>query len=411
MLGIAILLWANLPLDDGEQRRPKPLIAGIAGAVIGVSLYGYSAIRIFLPCFLVGLLIVNWSGWIRCLASRDGRVALVALAGAVTVLFGPLLWSHLNDPAISERARILGWIWQESDSIVVKVSKIITRYLDHYGLDFLFVTGDRDPALSPPKGFGLFHWYDLPLITVGIVMLARAFKASRAARVMWLWFALYPAGDILFPHVSSHSLRSLAGVGCLTLVSALGAVRTGNWLWRLQHKGLRFSLVSIVSAGILISNVYFIKEYFGADFARQKSSLIVFGADIFAAAKWLQPRLPQAAAVFVTGQAAHPDIVTLVGLNYDPQRWFGEARDLVRGPLPDGRFNDAYLYLRYGKIFFLLTESSFSALNQLSHNERPDRVIFIVRPGELGLERYASPVQEIRGPAGEKRLWIFDLNL
>ena len=115
--------------------------------------------------------------------------------------------------------------------------------------------------------------------------------------------------------------------------------------------------------------------------------------------------------MFVTGQAAHPDIVTLVGLNYDPHQWFQESRELVRGPLPDGRFENAYIYLRYGKIFFLLTESSITALNELSQNDRPDRVIFIVRPGELALERHARPVCEIRDPDGQPRLWIFDLHL
>jgi hypothetical protein len=121
--------------------------------------------------------------------------------------------------------------------------------------------------------------------------------------------------------------------------------------------------------------------------------------------------LPEVAAVFITGQAAHPDIVTLVGLQYDPHQWFRETREFVRGPLPDGRFANAYLYLRYGKVYFLLTETSIVALNQLSQNNRPDRVVFIVRPGELGLERYARPVYEVPGADGKPTLWIFDLQL
>lgn len=411
LASIAALLWANLPLDDREERRPRPVIAGLAGAAIGISLYGYSAIRIFLPCFLAGVLVVTWRGWRVFFASREGKAAIALLVVTLAIFFGPLVWSHLNDPAINERARILGWIWNESDSIAQKSGKVLLRYLDHYGPNFLFLTGDRDPSLSPPRGFGLLHWHDLPLILIGIASLVLAFRKSRAARVLLLWLVLYPVGDILFPHVSSHSLRSLAGVGCLTLIAALGVVKAALWLRALGRRGVAILLASILSGVVLFANIHFMREYFGEEYLQEKSSLFIFSADLQEAARWLKPRLPEATEVFVTGQAAHPDMAMLFGLNYDPREWFREPRELIRGPLPDGRFKDAYIYLGYGKIRFLLNESVTAALSQLPKNDRVDRVIFIVRPGELGLERHARPVQEIRGVNGEPRLWIFAMQM
>ena len=410
LLSVATLLWANLPLDD-EDQRPRPIVAALAGVMLGASCYGYSAVRAFLPCFMIGVVGVNWRAWRKTLMSRDGIGAMGAFIAGGLILFGPLLWSHLADPLIGERARILGWVWSESDSPIEKAAKVLVRYLDHYSLDFLFLTGDRDPALSPPEGFGLFHRYDLPLIIVGLVALIRLVKKSRAARNLLVWFLLFPIGDVLFPHVSSHSLRSSVGVICLVLISAFGAVQAGLWLRALGQKSLNVSATAVIALIILISQSYFFLGYFGPEFNRHKSSLIVFGADIFQAAAWLKPRLAEAAAVFITGNAAHPDIVMLVGLEYDPLRWFREPRQLVRGPLPDGRFQDAYIYLSYGKIHFLLGEESMRALNRLSQNDQPDRVILIVRPGELGLERYARPVHQIRGANGQAKLWIFDLQL
>jgi 4-amino-4-deoxy-L-arabinose transferase-like glycosyltransferase len=410
LLSIAALLWANLPLDN-QERRPRPIVAGVAGAIIAASCYGYSAVRAFLPCFMIGLLAVTWPAWRKALKSRDGIYAVAAFVVAGMLLFGPLLWSHLTDPEIGERARILGWVWHESESPIERAVKIIARYLDHYSLDFLFLNGDRDPALSPPAGFGLFHWYDLVFMSVGLVALIRGSKTGAAARIVLVWLALYPVGDILFPHVSSHSLRSLAGVSCLVLISAFGAVQAGRRLWSVRQKNIRIGLAAGALLIVLISHGYFVHGYFGAEFRQHKSSLIVFGADILEAATWLKPRLQDFAAVFITGQAAHSDIVTLVGLEYEPQQWFREARDLVRGPLPDGKFANAYVYLRYGKIYFLLTEASITALNQLAQNDRPDRVILIVRPGELGLERHARPVHVIHQSDGQATLWIFDLEI
>ncbi len=60
---------------------------------------------------------------------------------------------------------------------------------------------------------------------------------------------------------------------------------------------------------------------------------------------------------------------------------------------------------------FLHTESSLDAVKELSQNGRPDRVIFVLRPGELDLDKYARPVYEIRDAEGQAVLWIFDLYL
>lgn len=103
-------------------------------------------------------------------------------------------------------------------------------------------------------------------------------------------------------------------------------------------------------------------------------------------------------------------MATLIGLLYDPHR-FRETRELVPGPLADGSFNAAHLYLRYGKINFLLTEASITALNQVPQYDRADRLMFIARPGESGLERHAQPVYEVRIAHGQAKLWIFELQL
>ena len=411
MMCLASLLWANMPLDDDEQRRPMPFRAIVAGILLGIAPYGYAAVRLFLPIFCLGIVLVTWRAWWTRFRTQEGALAIGAMLVSGSIIFGPLLWKHVTDPAISERAQILGRVWGHSDTIDVKIGKVASRYFDHFGLDFLFLTGDQDPALSPPPGMGLFQWYDMPLMLIGLAATIRCCKTSRAARVLLVWIALYPAGDLLYPHVSLHALRSLPGICGLVLLSALGAVKVGGWLWGSRRTNLAVWSAVAILAMVLIFNGRFLREFFGENFYRQKSSLIVFPADIIEAARWLRPRLGDVNAVFVTGQATHPDIVTLIGLGYDPQQWFRDSRELVHGPLPDGRFKFTNIYLRYGKIHFLLTESSIAEVKELSQNGRPDRVIFIVRPGELGLHEYARPVHEIRTPEGRPVLWIFALVL
>ena len=165
MASLAALLGANMPLNENEERRrPRPVMAGLAGALAGICCYGYWAVRLFLPIFLIGAVLVTWRGWWEHLRTREGALAISAFVVAGMVTFCPLLWSHVVDPETGMRAQVVGWVWNESDTLVEKVGKALSRYPGHFGPEFLFIHGDRDPALSPPDGTGLFYWYDLPLI-------------------------------------------------------------------------------------------------------------------------------------------------------------------------------------------------------------------------------------------------------
>jgi 4-amino-4-deoxy-L-arabinose transferase-like glycosyltransferase len=408
----AALFWANLPVcaqSNPCKSNPQILKAALAGVIIGASCYGYAPMRIFTTCLMAALLVVNWRSWYQTLTDRRGRLAVGAFLLSFAAVYIPVVWRHFTDPLLFERARTLGYVWQTSDSVAAKVAAVIGRYLDHYGPGFLFVRGDLDPALSPPNGFGLLPWYDLPLLSIGIVTLVKNVKTVYQYRILLIWLALYPVGDILFPHVSSHSLRSLPGVACFALISALGVVTAGNWLCHLKRQAARTSIAAIAASVILISSAAFLRSYFGDDFSRFKASHLVFGADILEASRWVAPRLSGADALFVTGFATQTDAIVLLGLNYDPRQWFRESRELIHGPLPDGRFKGEDFYVSYGKVHFLLTQEVMANLGALIEEDKPHRLLFIVRPGELGLERYAKPVHEVFGADGKVSLWIFDV--
>lgn len=406
---VAAFLCANLPVEDDETRRPRAVAAFAAGAVAGICCYGYYAVRLFLPAFVVGAVLVTWRGWWRAVRSREGAVAIAALVLAGSLLAGPLLWKHLTSPEMASRGRTVGWVWSESDTVGEKVAKALARYPGHFGSEFLFQSGDRNPALSPPRGVGLFHWYDLPLMLLGGAVLLRRAPGSRAARILLLWIALYPIADLLTQHASMHSLRSLPGVPGLTLAAAVGAGTGWKWLaGRSRRAAVYVAVAAVVLA--LVVNIRFVWLYF-TEFRADKSPQIVYAVDVLEAARWLRPRLDEVDAVFITGTASHPAIISLVGLRYDPARWFRDEREMIRGPLPNGWYRDEDVCRRYGKIHVMLDDESLGEIERLLQNARRDRVVFIVRPGELGLERYAAPVFQVRDPTGAPVLWVFDLSM
>jgi 4-amino-4-deoxy-L-arabinose transferase-like glycosyltransferase len=411
MASIAGMHWANLPMGERDPKQPRPLIAALAGAIIGISCYGYWSIRIFLPLFIAVMILVNWSAWRSCLGARKEFWAVFIFAITALLIVTPLLWSHLNDPSIAARGRNVGWVWEESDWLGWKVGKVLLRYLQHFSPDFLFVTGDLNPALSPPAGVGLFHWYELPLMAIGIWLTIKRASSSIAARVLLAWILLYPVGDILFGYIGIHSLRSLPGLGAFVLLEAIGMLWLGSWILSKRHHSLQIMCAGSFIVAAVYFNLNALQSFFGAKFDLQKRSESIYPSDILDAARWLRPKLNGLDAVFITGQAIHPYIMTLVGLEYDPYQWFRDTKEIVSGPLPDGRHKFEDIYLRFGKIYFTYNESSLAHLKELSQNGRPDHVVLILRPWELGLERFATPVLEIRGAAGETRLRIFDLIL
>lgn len=300
-------------------------------------------------------------------------------------------------------------MWDESDSLIQKIGKVVNRYPGHFGADFLFINGDNDPAYSPLTDSALFHWYDLPFLLLGLIVCVRRARAAPPARLLLLWVILYPVADLLARHSSLHSLRSLPGLPGLILLAALGAVHAAKWLWQRRPAlaPIGYGMLGLIA----VFNFLFLKQFY-LDRNQAVEKFYANQVDHLQACGWLRSRLSGVDAVFWSGSSAHRYIYTLICLSYDPEQWFREVRKIVPGPLPDGVFAHEDIYLRVGKFHFMFGDSqSRAALSALLHNERPDRVIFVVRPGELGLQRNARPVYETLGPDGKPTLWIFDVML
>lgn len=336
-------------------------------------------------------------------------MALAAfLLGAVMTL-GPLVLRHLTHPEIHKRAEVT-WVWNHSDNFSQRVAKVLARYPGHFGADFLFRHGDPDIAYCPPKGYGLFQWYTLPMMVGGLIFLFMHLKTSRSAQVLLIWVILYPAADLLNEHPTMHGLRSLPGVCALTLLAAIGLIFMIQWLWQ-RHRRLTFVLSFGAAVVVLVLVMGFLGVFY-EDFNTDPRKYLVGHQDLLEACAWLRPRLKDEDAVFVTGTGmSQPYIYTLVGLQYDPRQWFRDEKKVIEGPLPNGMYRNEEIALRYGKMHFIYGDSARADLENLAKNGRGNRVVFIMRPGELQLGNGVSPVRQIRNPEGSLSLVIYEFTI
>ncbi len=389
---LALLLAAGLPFDE-IPRAPRVALAALAGLFAGLACYGYWCMRLYVPALLALLaLAIGRAGWAR-LARGRGLAALAAFASGLCVTLGPLAWKHLVDPAIGRRAAMTR-LWDPGTPLAEIARRVAGRYFAHFGPDFLFVRGDRYELVSP-IGQGEFSWYMLPVMIAGLAFAFARARRSRAARVLLATVIAYPAGDVISRYPSVHAMRSAPGIPALVLLAAFGAAAAGAWLWARRRP---IAVAAAIAFGVAIAALdgRFLVRYFGEYNARPE---IYHGyhADLIDATRWLGPRLGAYDAVFCTAIGMNePFAVTLVGLSWDPRRWFAEPRDTrVVG--------DWDVTLRYGKMRFMHERLWVPDYERLANDGRPERALFIVRPGELGLEK---PVHVIRGPDGRDALWL-----
>lgn len=416
---LACMLWANLPLDDQSDRKPRVLISLLAGLITGVSCYLYPSTRLFLPAMLLLSTAAAWRAWLGMLKTRRGLLAAAAFGLGVALTFGPLAWKHLTDEGMNKRGKTTA-VWDPTDSFGTRMEKVLDRYPGHYGPDFLFERGDTYPV-NHFQGWGQLHWYMLPLMLGGLAVLVMRCRKSLAARVLLVWLLVYPVGDILGQHKlgdGMHALRSMPGLPGLILLGAVGAAVGGAWLW---HNKRAVFLPVAAAVGILFValNAWFYCNFFG-EYNRIPLIYHRYHVDVLNACEWLRPRLKDADGLFVTTQVVNqPWLITLVGLQYDPKQWLTDSHEVVtdepsawaklpRASTLPGKM-EWDIHLSYGKLFFMYGDWWKGALERLGKAHPGGKAYVMIRPGELQME--TPPVYQVVGPEGKPVLQVFEVRL
>jgi 4-amino-4-deoxy-L-arabinose transferase-like glycosyltransferase len=393
---LALMLWSNI--IPTNNRTPRPFAAALAGIVTGICCYGYQSVRVFVPVFLFLSVLLNLPSLRQNLKKPKYLLASVAFGIAFAALFVPLAWQYIFHPEGINRH----FYFQEprfgTVGLYESIKFIFIRYILHFHFNFLFAPADY---LSPPDG-GLLQWYMLPLLLAGVITLTARFKTSISVRIVLAFVLAYPAGDCLVWAPPVSSFRSFVGLCGLILLAALGAVSAGGWLWK------RYKVLTIFATGTLIivmltSNILYFRSFFRY-FRNDTRVYSNFHSGLVEACQWLRPRFDDFDAV-IYSQLGMTNIVAVVPLGYDPNRWFSE-------PLEFTAVGEWDYHTRCGKMYFmyygLFPSMPYLLSKALSDKQcRPGHVLLIIRPGEVGLSDPNEQIlHKVIGPDGEEVLWL-----
>jgi 4-amino-4-deoxy-L-arabinose transferase-like glycosyltransferase len=397
LLPIAALDLAGFPIGDRTRPRPNAGWAAVAGITAGLAGYGFHSLRIVMPLTLAGLLLVAPRRLRERARSIEGRRALFALAAGFAATFGPLAWESAADPAMMKRWEMTR-LWPAGAGLGTIFGLVATRYLEHFGSGFLFLHGDTFGPFRP-LGQGELGWYLLPGLIAGAGLGLAAARHSVSARTLIVLVLLYPAGDLVSRNNGPHLLRSAAGVASLLLLAAWGTVEGFRRLRRV-HRRFAVAVAALMGICALAQESIYASRYF-SDFPRVWQNQIDYQGALLEAARWVRPRLPATDAVIVsTTGATQPFVIFLVGLQYAPNEWFRDPREV--------QTDEFDRYLRVGKLYFNRDSSARPFVEAMEADPRAQRVLFVVRPHELGL---SDPIHRILGPNGDEMFWICERRL
>lgn len=211
----------------------------ISALCFGFSLYTYASARVFVPLFMLGLVIIFWRHfW------KHWQQTLIAL-GLFLLIFIPLALFWISPEGMS-RANATG--------LEVSPLVILKYYLSYFNPIFLFIKGDGINRHSPAK-IGELYYFEIITVTWGLISLIRENRPEKPILLLWLFLYPLPAA-ITSPN---HALRAISGVPLFTILSAYGLVKLIDLLHGKWQKLSIFAVGAVLVASLaILTKTYFI---------------------------------------------------------------------------------------------------------------------------------------------------------
>lgn len=329
--GIALLV-------NGLQKSSNQVLLG--SLLLSISVWTYNSARIFVPLFIVSLLIIYREDvlklWKRKRALLIISIAIfVALVGGMVVqLFSDAGSSRYGWVQIVDEGAILRIIELRQTtnlpSIVSKilynrysyfVSEFIKNYVSYFSPDFLFVKGGTHYQFSIP-GRGLLFIVNLPLFYIGLINLVRKGLRNKAWRLILVWLLLAPiAGSITKD--APHVLRSLVIIPIPSIIVGLGAYSILETLKKYSIG--RIALVTYL-ASLTLCFVTYILVYQGT-YARDYASSWQYGhKDLIT---YVQSLYNDYDKIIMTKKYGEPHVFALFFGKWNPE-YYRSDQNLIR---------------------------------------------------------------------------------
>jgi 4-amino-4-deoxy-L-arabinose transferase-like glycosyltransferase len=240
---------------------------------LGLSLFAYDAPKIFLPPFVLLLMIYQWHDFIKI--KKYAVIFLIILA----ILYGLMLkvvifdgqlrdyaWvSVFNPKTVSQivndqRHETNAPLWLSSlvhNKVSVYAQSFITSYVDIFSLNWFFINGHGNLQQAVVR-YGEFNLFELPFFFLGTYVIFTKNKRLGFLLIGWLLIGALPGGFT----TGNYPYRSVLLLPVPIIFSSLGFVFFWNYLK--QYKlvvSLSIKTLLVVFC-VICFGYYFVTYYF-----------------------------------------------------------------------------------------------------------------------------------------------------
>ena len=351
-------------------RKPYYLI--FSSLFFGLSLQTYSAARVFVPLFLLGLVTISY----RKLLNN-----LVISCVSASIFLGIFLFllQFWLSPEGTGRVSEIG--------LETNIFKLLLYYLSYLEPVYLFFFGDFSVRRSVSAiGIGQLYIWEIFTVITGLLSLRK--EKTIVSQIIWLWLFLYPIPAALTEE--QHAIRSIIGMPLFALISSYG-------FWLLYEKltnNQKYLKRKLLLLAIAFSFCYHLYAYY--NYAQFKISDTGVGHWQYGMGEALTyTENSNYRCAVVSNQFKRPNIYLLFYTKYPPAEYQKAPHD------PETQYFSEPT--RLGK---------YTIADILEDNSERDNCLFITKPDEVAdfQQKYplSKEIKNIKNPKGKTKIVLLE---
>jgi 4-amino-4-deoxy-L-arabinose transferase-like glycosyltransferase len=257
----------------------KAYLLYLSSLFFGLGLYVYQSEKVFIPLFLLVLLVVYRYELLKI------RKKIILPVLLLLIIVVPLLWATLTTPNALLRAKgvsvfsdrteflknstirldrdrkagdFLGLILDNRRLVYFKA--LTQGYLSHFNFKWLFLSGDNPRSQAP--NMGNLYLVSMPFILIGLYRLFFGNYSRKTKLLLFSWFLIVPIPSSITIDVP-HSIRTLNFLPTFQIFTAIGILVFIRWLNALQiNRTFKFLIVILSFVFLTFNFAYYLNQYF-----------------------------------------------------------------------------------------------------------------------------------------------------
>ena len=261
----------------------KPWLLFLSAFFAGMGIYIYQSEKVFTPLLALLMVIIFWK---KLFAINKKYILAVIILGIIVV--APMALYILGNRAallrvtgtsvFSSQTELLKTNIQklEQDKLnddkigflfdnrrIVYAETIISGYMSHFDLNWLFTTGDISRHHAP--NMGLLYLFELPLILLGIYFLIFGEFDRKIKLIIFAWFLAAPIPASITTGVP-HAVRTLNFLPTWQIFAALGLISAIGLASSIKYQVLSIKIWKLFAICYLLFAIfnfsYYLNQYF-----------------------------------------------------------------------------------------------------------------------------------------------------